>query len=501
VLARRMGEVLQRIAWSVNIRDRLDFSCAVFDASGGLVTNAPHIPVHLGAMGETVRSLKARLGVALRPGRSWAVNDPFAGGSHLPDITVVTPFFVGQEVVAWVASRGHHCDVGGTTPGSMPPFSARLEQEGIVLPDLLVLDEGIFRAEEIQRVLQVGPWPCRDPDTVTGDLEAQVAANFVGVAALKKWVEDDGLASLVAAMKRVQDNGEAVLRTWLDGLEWMERRFEDQLDDGTPVCVQLEILREDGEATRLRVDFDGTGAVSQGNLNAPPPVTRAALLYVLRCAVGRDIPLNEGCLRSVELRLPEGSLLNPPAGSAVVGGNVETSQRIVDVLLGALGLAAASQGTMNNLSFGNERFGYYETLGGGAGATKKSAGRSGVHTHMTNTRITDVEVLESRHPVRVRSFGLRLGSGGGGLHNGGDGLVRAIEFLEPLRVSMLANRRVTQPFGLGGGESGAAGEVWFERSGGRRGRIKEPCFSLDVQSGDVLEIYTPGGGGWGVAAT
>jgi len=496
-IATRMGETLRRVAWSVNIKERLDYSCAVFDASGHLVANAPHIPVHLGAMGETVRALAARLGPELRPGRSWAVNDPFEGGSHLPDITVITPVFAPGERVpfAWVANRGHHADVGGITPGSMPPFSRSLDEEGVRLRDLLLVDGSHWRRDAVASALATGPHPARDPDTCVADLQAQVAANTLGARLLCELADREGADAVAAYMGHIQDNGDEVVQAWLRGWVGGARRFADAMDDGTPIRVALTV-RPAGERRELVVDFEGTGPATAGNLNAPPAVVRAAVLYVLRCVVDREIPLNEGCLRAVRIRIPEGSLLRPPPGAAVVGGNVETSQRLVDVLLGALGVAAASQGTMNNLTFGDAGRGYYETVCGGAGAGEGRAGTDAVHTHMTNTRITDTEVLERRQPVLVREFGLRDGSGGAGRWPGGRGVRRVLEFRAPLQVSLLSQRRERPPFGLAGGHSGASGRASLERADGPREELAG-CFAIQVEPGDRLVLETPGGGGFG----
>ncbi|MCO4774104.1 MAG: hydantoinase B/oxoprolinase family protein, partial [Deltaproteobacteria bacterium] len=494
-VAERMGETLRRVAWSTNIRERLDFSCAVFDAEGHLLANAPHIPVHLGAMGETVRALRAGLDDgALRPGRSWAVNDPQMGGSHLPDITVVTPVYDGPRVFAWVASRGHHADVGGITPGSMPPFSTSLAEEGVLLRALLLVDGQEWQREQIAAALAAGPYPVRDPATVQADLQAQVAANQVGVHALQELRARCGAESLSRWMGWVLDNGEAVLQDWLESLPDGPLTCADAMDDGTAVVVGLTPLGTAGER-RLRVDFTGTGPASSGNLNAPKAVVRAALLYVLRCAMGREIPLNDGVLRGVDLEIPANSLLAPPAGAAVVGGNVETSQRVVDVLLGALGLAAASQGTMNNLCFGTSSTAYYETIAGGAGGTATAPGASCVQTHMTNTRITDPEVLERRFPVLVEEFSRRRGSGGTGRRSGGDGVQRVLRFLEPVQVSLLSQRRSLAPGGLRGGGPGLPGEAARIRGG--LSESLPGCFAEEFEAGDVLVVGTPGGGAYG----
>lgn len=501
-IATRMGETLRRLAWSTNIKERLDFSCALFDGQGHLLANAPHIPVHLGAMGETVRALVARVGSELKPGRSWAVNDPRQGGSHLPDITVVTPIFVDSErPVAFVANRGHHADVGGTTPGSMPPFSSSLAQEGLVLAGLLLVDDGHWQTEGVDTALASGDLPVRDPETCVADLQAQVASNQLGVRLVEELVRTEGMECVLSYMTHVLDNGEEAVQDWLEQLGSNRHHFRDQLDDGTAVVVSLwreGSARSPAGRYSLVVDFEGTGPASSGNLNAPPAVTRAAVLYVLRCLLGREIPLNDGCLRAVDLRLPVGSILDPPAGAAVVGGNVETSQRIVDVLLGALGVAAASQGTMNNLCFGDGSFGYYETICGGAGAGPGYAGADAVHTHMTNTRITDPEVLERRHPVCLRKFAIRSGSGGAGLQPGGDGVRRELEFTREVEVSLLSQRRETRPFGLAGGQPGAAGRAFYKGAGGDSLDVElSGCFQRVFSAGEQLVLETPGGGGYG----
>lgn len=487
-IATQMGNALRRTAQSTNIRERLDFSCAVFDAAGGLVANAPHIPVHLGAMGESIQGvLSAHPRPA--PGTVFAINDPAQGGSHLPDITVITPVHdEGGALVFFTASRGHHADVGGVTPGSMPPFSRSLAEEGVVFRALPIVRDGRFDEAAVRGVLGSGPYPARDPQGNIADLEAQIAANRTGAHLLAELMARHGKGTVQAYMQHVQDNAAAQVAAEIGRLDDGVYRFEDALDDGGRIVVTLEVRGQ-----RLRVDFTGTDAQLDSNLNAPRAVTMAALIYVLRTLVGAPIPLNSGCLRSVALVIPPGSILAPDAACAVAGGNVETSQRIVDVLLGALGKAAASQGTMNNLTFGNERFGYYETIAGGAGATAIGPGASGVHTHMTNTRITDPEVLEARFPVRLRRFSLRQGSGGAGRHRGGDGVIREIELLEPMRVSILSERRTRRPFGLAGGQPGAPGRnLHNDRDVGGKA-------SFEAAAGDVICIETPGGGGFGRA--
>jgi 5-oxoprolinase (ATP-hydrolysing) len=485
-IAEQMGTVLQRTALSTNIRERLDFSCALFDPDGGLVANAPHIPVHLGAMGETVRAVLEAFPEP-RAGEVFVTNDPAAGGSHLPDITVVTPVFDRGGVLRFfTASRGHHADIGGTTPGSMPPFSQNLNEEGVVLRPMRIVRDGRLAEEEILQVLRRGPYPARSPRDNLADLEAQIAANHTGERLLREMVDRYGLETVLAYMQHVQDNAAAKVADEIAKIPDGEHRFADALDDGTPICVTLRVRGD-----RMEVDFEGTGPEVEGNLNAPRAVTIAALIYVLRTLVGEPIQLNGGCLRPVRVRIPERSLLSPSRDRAVAGGNVETSQRIVDTLLGAIGRVAASQGTMNNVTFGDERFGYYETIGGGAGAGEGFHGASGVHCHMTNTRITDPEVLEARFPVRLREFAIRQGSGGAGRWKGGEGLVREIEFLEPMRVSILSERRARTPFGLSGGEPGTSGR---NRHNGRDVGGKA---SFDVAPGDRVRIETPGGGGFG----
>ena len=485
-IAEQMGTILRRTALSTNIRERLDFSCAVFDGDGGLVANAPHIPVHLGAMSESVRGV-ITAHPSPRPGDVFVTNDPAAGGSHLPDVTVVTPVHAPTgEVLFFTASRGHHADIGGITPGSMPPFSRTLSEEGVVLRALRIVRDGELDRDAILKALGGGPHPARAPLDNLADLQAQIAANRTGASLLEELVEERGVSAVTAYMRHVQDNAAAQVEDAIEAIDDGVRSFADALDDGTRIQVELRV-----RGRRMEIDFTGTGAEVAGNLNAPRAVTVAAVIYVLRCLVGAPIPLNSGCLRPVRITIPSGSVLCPSPERAVAGGNVETSQRVVDVLLGALGRAAASQGTMNNVTFGTDRFGYYETIAGGSGASRGHPGASGVHTHMTNTRITDPEVIESRFPVRLREFSIRRGSGGRGRWSGGDGLNREIEFLEAMRVSILSERRTRRPFGLEGAEAGAAGK---NRLNGREVPAKA---SFEVARGDVLRIETPGGGGFG----
>jgi 5-oxoprolinase (ATP-hydrolysing) len=487
-IAEQMGVVLQRTAMSTNIRDRLDFSCAVFDAEGGLVANAPHIPVHLGAMGESVRAVLTAHPTTMA-GQVFVTNDPAAGGSHLPDITVVTPVHDSVGALRFVvASRGHHADVGGLTPGSMPPFSTTLDEEGVVLRSLEIVADGAFRETQLRDVLTSGPYPARNPDENVADIQAQIAANEKGMQLLDELLARYGIDVVSAYMQHIQDNAAELTARAIESLEDGEHRFEDRLDDGARIAVRVTVR---GDA--MEIDFEGTDQALANNLNAPRAVTMAAILYVMRVLIGKPIPLNSGCMRPVTVLIPEGSLLCPEPDRAVAAGNVETSQRIVDVLFGALGLAAASQGTMNNITFGDDGFAYYETLGGGAGATERRPGASGVHTHMTNSKCTDPEVLETRFPIRIRRFELRSGSGGKGARAGGDGLIRELEFLAAMRVSVLSERRVVPPYGMRGGGPGAPGmNLLNDKPLAHR-------VSVEVSPGDVLRVETPGGGAWGDA--
>ncbi len=463
-LAGQMGEHLRRVAHSTNIKERLDFSCALFDADGGLVANAPHIPVHLGAMGETVRCL--RESVDLRPGDAWLTNDPYRGGSHLPDLTVVSPVFRDGRLAFFVANRGHHADVGGSTPGSMPPDSRTIHEEGVLFSDFLLARDGSFREDAVVACMRAAG--VRNIPERLSDLRSQLACNTEGARLLDELCDEYGLSVVHAWMGHVKDNAREVMQDVIANLHGGS--FEDRLDDGSRIRVAITV-----EGQRARVDFHGTSAQQAGNRNAPRAVTIAAVLYVFRTLAARPIPLNAGCLEPLEIVIPEGSLLDPRSPAAVVGGNVETSQRVVDVLYGALDELAASQGTMNNLTFGDESFGYYETICGGAGAGDGFHGASAVHTHMTNTRITDPEVLEQRYPVVVERFAIRRGSGGRGTWNGGDGVIRELSFLRPLRVSLLAERRSTRPFGL---------------------RADAGLPGVDLLSPHGVRIETPGGGGY-----
>lgn len=507
-IAEQMGVTLQKSAMSVNVKERLDFSCALFTAQGRLVVNAPHIPVHLGAMGETVRRLISDV-PHLRSGEVYLTNDPFQGGSHLPDVTVVTPVFDrdGRELLFFTASRAHHAEIGGIVPGSMPPFSKTLAEEGVLIRWLRLAEDDASGEVELRQILAAPPYPSRAIEENIADIHAQIAANRVGQNLLLELVERQGASLVTAYMRHVQDASAAQMRAALAKLPSGKRTFQDSMDDASVIGVEIDI-RHEADGGRARVDFTGTSAVTSNNLNANPAIVRAAVLYSFRCLIEDDIPLNDGVLDPVEICIPLGCMLNPIGDAdpercpAVGGGNVETSQRIVDVVLGALGVVAASQGTMNNFLFGTKStdgksgFGYYETICGGAGAGPGFAGASAVHTHMTNTRITDPEVLEDRYPVRLREFAIRKGSGGDGKYPGGDGVMREIEFLEDVDVSLVSNRRNTAPFGLSGGQPGASGvNEWIHANG-----IKEtlgPSAQLAVHSGDRLRIQTPGGGGFG----
>ncbi|HJZ87088.1 MAG TPA: hydantoinase B/oxoprolinase family protein, partial [Polyangia bacterium] len=492
-IAEQMGLQLARTAGSTNIKERLDFSCALFTAEGDLVVNAPHVPVHLGAMSETVRAVRAD-NPELAPGDVIVTNDPARGGSHLPDITVVTPVHDEDgQVLFFVASRAHHADVGGLQPGSMPPFSRSLDDEGVVLRNFKLAAGGRSREHELRALLAQGPHPARRIADNLADLAAQVAANQTGAVGLHKVMARHGRPVVLAYMRHIQEAAAAKMRRALARLPPGRHQFADHLDDGTPIAVAITV-----EGERAIVDFSGTGKVVPGNLNANRAIVTAAVLYCFRCLIAEDIPLNAGVLAPLEIRIPPGSLLDPPANAAVVGGNVETSQRLADVILGALGVAAASQGTMNNLSFGDQSFGYYETVCGGSGATASARGADAVHTHMTNTRLTDAEVLERRYPVRLHRFCIRRGSGGAGAHRGGDGATREIELLRPLDLSILSERRGPYPpFGLSGGAPGALGRNLIWRAGAAAPELLPAKVALAVGPGDRIILETPGGGGFG----
>ncbi len=493
-IAEEMGVVLRNTAHSVNMKERLDFSCAVFDGAGELIANAPHMPVHLGSMSESIRTIIRENGDTMRPGDVYALNAPYNGGTHLPDVTVITPVFgEGDAPMFYVASRGHHADIGGITPGSVPPFSTSVEQEGVLIDNFLLVSKGRFREAETRALLGSGDYPARRPDQNIADLKAQVAANEKGVADLKRMVSQFGLDVVNAYMGHVRDNAEESVRRVIDVLK--DGAFEAAMDSGDRITVKISIDRTARSAT---IDFTGTSPQSRRNFNAPHAVAVAAVLYVFRCLVDDDIPLNGGCLKPLNIVVPDGCLLNPRYPAAVVAGNVETSQVIVDALFGALGRLAASQGTMNNFTFGNARHQYYETVCGGTGAGPDFDGASAVQSHMTNSRLTDPEVLELRYPVVVESFAIRADSGGAGRHKGGDGVVRRIRFLEPMTAAILSNRRVTEPFGLDGGGPGKRGVNRIDRKDGSTETLPYSA-EADLEAGDTFVIETPGGGGFGHA--
>ncbi len=493
-IAEQMGVTLEKTAYSVNIKERLDFSCAVFDHNAQLIANAPHMPVHLGSMDRSVEAIVAQ-NPEIRPGDVFALNAPYNGGTHLPDITVVTPVFddEGERLLFYVASRGHHADVGGKAPGSMTPRATTIEEEGVVIDNFKLIDRGRFRERELYDLLSSGPYPCRNPDQNVADLRAQIAANEKGVQELKKMVAQFGLDVVQAYMGHVQDNAEESVRRVIDALHASE--FSYEMDQGTVIKVKITV---DKETRSARVDFTGTSPQQTSNFNAPRPVTRAATLYVFRCMVNDQIPMNAGCLKPIELVIPDDCMLAPVYPAAVVAGNVETSQAVTDTLFGALGAMAAAQGTMNNTNFGNDRYQYYETVCGGSGAGPGFDGTSAVHTHMTNTRLTDPEVLELRYPVILEKFEVRRGSGGKGEWHGGDGTTRVIRFLEEMEVSLLTGHRRVPPFGLAGGAPGECGANAVRRADGTVEPL-EGCDQTVCRPGDALMLKTPSGGGYGKA--
>jgi 5-oxoprolinase (ATP-hydrolysing) len=493
-IAEQMGVRLENTAHSVNIKERLDFSCALFDAEGNLIANAPHIPVHLGSMGESIKEVLRRNEGTLRPGDVYAINDPYHGGTHLPDVTVVTPVFGDGELRFLVASRGHHAEIGGITPGSMPAFSRTVHEEGVLFDNWLLVRDGRLRETETRQLLTTAPYPSRAPDTNLADLRAQIAANEKGIAELRRMVDEFGLDVVQAYMRHVRDNAEESVRRIVTGLSDGGYRYET--DGGAVIQVALRVDRARRGAV---LDFTGTSPQQPGNFNAPKSVVMAAVLYVFRTLVADDIPLNSGCLEPLEVRVPEGSMLAPTYPAATVAGNVETSQAVTGALYAALGVQAEGSGTMNNLTFGNDRVQYYETVASGSGAGDGFDGADAVQTHMTNSRLTDPEVLEWRYPVRVDAFAVREGSGGRGRWHGGCGVVRRIRFLEPMTVALLSGHRRVPPYGMAGGEAGSLGSNLVERSNGNVTRLNG-VDSVDVGPGDVLVIRTPGGGGYGTPA-
>ena len=490
-VADQMGATLANTAWSVNIKERFDFSCAIFDARGDLVANAPHVPVHLGSMSHAVKVVMQDTAGRVRPGDAYMLNSPYNGGTHLPDVTVITPVFAGDHPAFWLGSRGHHADIGGRTPGSSPPDSRTIGEEGVLIDVTPLVSEGRFREEETRQILLSGPYPCRAPDQNMADLKAQVAANETGRRELLKVVEAYGAPVVAAYMTHVQRNAEESVRAAIGQLH--DGSFTYPMDIGTEIQVRVTVDHGKRAAT---VDFTGTSPQQQGNYNAPLAICRAVVLYVFRTLVGKAIPLNEGCLAPITLIVPEGSMLNPRAPAAVIAGNTEVSQAACNALYGALGIVAASQGTMNNFVWGNAAFQNYETIAGGTGAGPGFAGCDAVQSNMTNTRMTDPEILEKRFPVRLEQFGIRAGSGGAGQWAGGNGAVRRLRFLAPVTVTTLCSSRVIAPFGAAGGAPGAVGEnrvIWPDgRTEDLRGNDER-----DLPAGAVFEMLTPGGGGWG----
>ncbi len=494
-IAEQMGLQLQNTAYSVNIKERLDFSCALFDTDGNLIANAPHMPVHLGSMGESIKTVIRENTGKMQPGDVYVLNDPYHGGTHLPDVTVITPVYLGaaahDKPLFYVGSRGHHADIGGTTPGSMPPFSTRIEEEGVQINNVKLVAQGVLREAEMVALLQSGQFPSRNPQQNMADLKAQIAANEKGVQELRKMVEQFGLDVVQAYMRHVQDNAEESVRRVITRLK--DGAFTLPLDNGAQIQVAIRV---DTANRSAEIDFTGTSPQQTNNFNAPTAVCMAAVLYVFRTLVDDDIPLNAGCLKPLKVIIPPGSMLNPNPPASVVAGNVETSTCITNCLYGALGVMAASQCTMNNFTFGNASHQYYETISGGSGAGEGFNGTSVVQTHMTNSRLTDPEVLEFRFPVRLDSYEIRQGSGGAGQYQGGNGGVRRVRFLEDMTASILSNGRKHGAFGMAGGQPGQVGINRVVRGNGaveELGHIGQ----AEMKPGDVFEIHTPGGGGYG----
>ena len=497
-IAEQMGIVLQNTSASVNIKERLDFSCAIFDASGSLVANAPHIPVHLGSMSASVTSLISDVGDKIKPGDVYLSNNPYNGGTHLPDVTAITPVFPDRgerrfaptQPIFYVASRGHQADIGGITPGSMPPHSTNITEEGILFDNFLLVSGGNLREDAVREILSNHTYPARNINQNIADFKAQIAANNRGVSELLKMVSQYGLDTVQTYMQFVQDNAELAVKKAIASLK--DGEFTYQMDNGAQIKVKVTLDRDNNHAT---IDFTGTSPQLESNFNAPAAVTQAAVLYVFRTLVDDAIPLNAGCLKPIEIIIPEGCMLNPTYPAAVVAGNVETSQTIVDALYGALGVMAASQGTMNNFTFGSDRYQYYETICGGSGAGNGFNGADAVQTHMTNSLLSDPEVLESRYPVILDSFSIRQDSGGRGKYSGGDGVVRKVRFLEPMTAGILSSHRIVSPFGLHGGAAGKVGKSYVERD--KSVEELDSTATVEMQPGDRFIIETPGGGGYG----
>ncbi len=492
-IAEQMGATLRNTAYSVNIKERLDFSCALFDAKGNLVANAPHVPVHLGSMGESVKSVINANQGRIKPGDVYALNAPYAGGTHLPDVTLITPAFddAGQDILFYLGARGHHADIGGRTPGSAPPDSTHIDEEGVLIDNFLIVESGELREQALRELLGSGRYPCRNVEQNLADLAAQIAANETGATELRKMVAHYGIDVVSAYMRHVQDNAEESVRRVIDVLK--DGTFEYPMDEGSVIKVKISVDQASRSAT---IDFSGTSKQNRSNYNAPVAVCKAAVLYVFRTLVKDQIPLNEGCLKPIKLILPKRSMIDPEYPAAVIAGNTEVSQAITNALYGALGVLAAGQGTMNNFIYGNDRQQNYETICGGAGAGPDHPGASAVHTHMTNTRMTDPEVLELRYPVRTEEFSIRRGAGGQGRQHGGDGVVRKLRFLEAMTATLLTSHRVVPPFGLQGGGPGKCGKNYVVRADGAQVNLRSND-QVEMAPGDLFVMKTPGGGGFG----
>jgi 5-oxoprolinase (ATP-hydrolysing) len=495
-IAEQMGFVLEKTAVSVNIKERLDFSCAIFDAKGNLVANAPHMPVHLGSMSESIKTIIKENTDTMQAGDAFMLNAPYNGGTHLPDITVIKPIFNSDyptQVIFYVASRGHHADIGGISPGSVPPNSQSVEEEGILIDNFCIVKQGVFQEAAIKELLLSGDYPARNIAYNLSDFRAQLAACEKGAYELNKVIQHYGLDTVYAYMRYVQDNAEEAVRRIISQLN--DGQYCYEMDDGNQVCAKITINPIERSAC---VDFTGSSPQHIGNLNAPTSISKAAVLYVFRCLVKDNIPLNQGCLKPIEIIIPDDCLLNPYYPAAVVAGNVETSQYIVDTLFAALGVMAASQGTMNNVTWGNEDYQYYETLCGGAGATDNRDGTSAVHTHMTNSRLTDPEILEQRFPVLLQEFSIRKGSARKGHNQGGNGICRKTRFLETMTANILSGHRRIAPYGMAGGKTGKCGQNYIIRANGKKQKVAGTMCSV-LEKDDILVVKTPGGGGFGLA--
>ena len=492
-IAEQMGATLANTAYSVNIKERLDFSCAIFAPDGSLVANAPHVPVHLGSMGASIKTVIRENSERMKPGDAYVINAPYNGGTHLPDVTVVSPVYdkSGNHILFYVASRGHHADIGGRTPGSAPPDSTSIHEEGVLIDNFLMVENGVLKEEETLKLLNSGRYPCRNPAQNMADLEAQIAANSTGVNEVLKMIDQFGIEVVQAYMIHVQDNAEESVRRVLDRLT--DGAFVYPMDNGCQISVKIKVNKKAREAI---IDFTDTSPQYEGNYNAPTAVCLAAVLYVFRCLVDDDIPLNEGCLKPLKVIVPRRSIISPEYPAAVIAGNTEVSQCVTDALFGALGVLASSQGTVNNFVWGNDKYQNYETICGGTGAGPDHPGTSAVHSHMTNTKMTDPEVLEWRFPVQVDSFSILKGSGGKGLFDGGEGIRREVKFLEAMKVTLLSSHRVTDPYGLAGGGAGARGNDYVCRSDGRVESLKGTD-ETDMKPGDTFVMETPGGGAFG----